>query len=451
MAFDFDLFVIGGGSGGVAAARRAGSYGVKVGLAEGSRLGGTCVNRGCVPKKLMVFASRFPDQLVEAEGYGWTSVNRHLNWSTLIGGIHQQVARLNDVYQDMLEKVSVQIFPDYAHFIDSHTLAIKDQTITAQTILIAVGGHPIKPETISGIEHAITSDDIFHLPDQPQRVVIIGGGYIGCEFACILHGLGTEVTQIIRDDKILRGFDDDIRTEIQSAMERHGIRIISQTQAIEIHSTETRLSTSIKGRSGKETLITDVVALAATGRRPNLDRLNLASTQVEVCNGAIVVNGSSQTHDPNIYAVGDCTDRITLTPVAIHEGRAFAESRFGADSHSINYENIPTAIFTTPEAATVGLSEAEAKHLYGESLIKVYRTHFQPMYYTLAGRDEKALIKVIVHQETDRVLGAHIVGPAASEIIQGIAIAVKMGATKSNFDATIGIHPTIAEEFVTLR
>jgi glutathione reductase (NADPH) len=314
-----------------------------------------------------------------------------------------------------------------------------------------VGGHPVKPD-IPGIEHAITSDDIFHLQEQPQRIVILGGGYIGSEFACILNGLGTSVTQVIRSEKILRGFDEDLRTEIQEGMSKHGIGIFNNTQLIAIEKTDAGINVRVRrGGDGEETVVVDAVSLAATGRKPNTQKLGLENTKVELDGqGAIIVDQYSQTTEENIYAVGDCTDNINLTPVAINEGRAFADTVFGNKCRRMSYENVPTAIFTTPEAATVGLTEAEARAKYGAA-IKVYRSRFRPMYYTLPGKDEKTMMKLVVDQSNDRVLGAHMVGNSAAEIIQGVAIAVKMGATKANFDATVGIHPTSAEEFVTMR
>ncbi|NEP14644.1 MAG: glutathione-disulfide reductase [Symploca sp. SIO1A3] len=448
MSYDFDLFVIGGGSGGIATARRAAEYGAKVGVAEFDRLGGTCVNRGCIPKKLMVYASHFPDLFEDAQGYGWSAVNSTLDWQKMLKVVNQEVERLNGVYQRMLDKSEVELFRDYAKFIDPHTLEIGDRAITAEKILIAVGGIPVKPD-IPGIEHAIVSDDIFHLQEQPKRIVILGAGYIGVEFACIMHGLGSEVTLLIRNELILRGFDDDLRSNIQEAMQQHGIRIIKMTEPPVIEKTPQGLQVKVKGET-EETIIADAVSLAATGRKPNLDNLSLENAGVEVKRGAIAVDQYSQTSQEHIYAVGDCTDRMNLTPVAINEGRAFADTHFGGKSRKMSYENVPTAIFTTPEAATVGLTEAQAREQYGEA-VKIYRARFRPMYHTLSGREEKTMVKLVVDQNTDKVLGAHMVGEHAAEIIQGIAIALKMGATKKDFDATVGIHPSTAEEFVTMR
>ena len=449
MSYDYDLFVIGAGSGGIATARRAAEYGARVGVAEYGRLGGTCVNRGCVPKKLMVYASHFGEQFQEAAGYGWTVGDRQFDWTRLTTAVNDEVTRLNGIYQRMLDNSKVEVLRARARFLDSHTLEVGDHKVTAERILIAVGGRPVKPSNITGIEHTITSDDIFHLPQQPQRAVIIGGGYIGCEFACILNGLGTEVTQIIRGDRILRGFDEELREEVQAAMQDHGIRLCTKVQDIVIDKSEYGLEVKTHGDCDTDVIV-DAVGLAATGRKPNLDNLGLENTQVEVKAGAIAVDEHSQTAEPHIYAVGDCTDRINLTPVAIAEGRALADTVFGGKSVQMAYDNIPTAIFTTPEAATVGLTEAEAREQYGDAL-KVYRSKFRAMYYTLPGKQEKTLMKLLVDTNTDTVVGAHMVGDHAAEIIQGVAIAIKAGATKAIFDDTVGIHPSSAEEFVTMR
>jgi glutathione reductase (NADPH) len=449
MNYDFDLFVIGAGSGGIAAARRAAEYGAKVGIAEFDRLGGTCVNRGCVPKKLMVYASHFPDLFEEAQGYGWSAVESTLNWEKMITAVNNEVTRLNGIYQGMLERSNVEVIKGRAQFIDNHKIIVGERPITADKILIAVGGHPFRPN-ILGIEHAITSDDIFHLPQQPQRIVIIGGGYIGSEFACILNGMGTEVTQVIRRDRILYGFDEDLRTEIHQAMEKHGVRIVNNAELIAIEKDTEGVKVTVCDQGKEETVVADAVSLAAIGRKPNTQNLGLENTKVELHDGAIVVDSYSHTAEENIYAVGDCTNKINLTPVAINEGRAFADTVFGGKSRVMSYENIPTAIFTNPEAATVGLTEAQAREKYGDA-VKIYRSRFRPMYYTLTGKDEKTMMKLVVDQNTDQVLGAHMVGTQAAEIIQGVAIALKMGATKANFDATVGIHPSSAEEFVTMR
>lgn len=453
MSYDFDLFVIGAGSGGIATARRAAQYGAKVGIAEFDRLGGTCVNRGCVPKKLMVYASHFPEHFEAASGYGWTVGESKFDWNTMITAVNNEVTRLNGIYQRMLDKSEVKLYEGHGKFIDSHTIAIGDEKVTAEKILIAVGGKPVKPDNITGIEHAITSREIFHLPEQPKRIVIIGGGYIGVEFACILNGLGTEVTQVIRGDKILKGFDEDLRNEIQGAMIQRGINIITgiDSDRLNIKKTDQGLNIKIVTQDDREqTIVADAASLAATGRIPRIKDLGLENTQVETVSGAVAVNEYNQTAESHIYAVGDCTDRVNLTPVAIKEGRAFADTHFGGQSQKMAYENIPTAVFSTPEGGTVGLTEAEAREQYGDA-VKIYRSKFRPMYYTLPDMQVKTLMKLVVDSNTDRVLGAHMVGDGAAEIIQGVAIAVKMGATKADFDATVAVHPSSAEEFVTMR
>ena len=449
MSYDFDLFVIGGGSGGIASARRAAEYGVKVGLAENDRLGGTCVNRGCIPKKLMVYASRFPAQFEESEGYGWSKPESHLNWSQMIQAVNNEVDRLNGIYQRMLDKSGVELFRGYAKFVDSHTVEIGERKVSADKIIIAVGGRPVKPKNIPGIDLAMLSDDMFNLPEQPESLVIIGGGYIGVEFACIMQGLGTQVTQIIRADRILRGFDGDLRSTIQEAMEKHGIRIFNNSKEIEIEKSDKGVKVISRGDK-EEIAVADVVSLAATGRKPNLDRLGLENTKVEVVEGGIAVDETNRTSEAHIYAIGDCTPTMELTPVAIKEGRIFADTHFGKKDGKMSYDNIPTAVFSTPEAATVGLTEEDAREKYGNA-IKIYRAKFRPLYHTLSGQDEKTLMKLVVNQETDKVLGAHMVGEHSGEIIQSVAIALKMGATKADFDATVALHPSSAEEFVTMR
>ena len=457
MTYDFDLFVIGGGSGGIAASRRAASHGAKVAVAEAHHLGGTCVNRGCVPKKLMVYAARFPKYVEESAGYGWKIAPGEFDWKKMITAVHGEVHRLNDIYQRMIDSAQVKLYTQYAKLLDAHTLEVGDEKVTAERILIAVGGHPVKPD-IPGIEHTISSDGMFELAEQPKRMVILGGGYIGCEFAGIMNGLGTEVTMVIRKEQILHGFDEDLRDELHEALQKDGIKIFNNSEIVGIEKTKDGVTVKIvdgnadgdkKGEA--YTIVADAVSLAATGRKPSLEGLGLENTAVEIHKGAIAIDEYNQTAAPSIYAIGDCTDRINLTPVAIDEGRALADTLYGGKSRITSYDNVPSAVFTTPEAATVGITESEAIEKYGEENIHVYRSRFRSMYYTLPNKDQKTLMKLVVHTESDKVLGAHMVGDHAAEIVQGIAIALKMGATKADFDATIGIHPSSAEEFVTMR
>ncbi|MGB3237351.1 MAG: glutathione-disulfide reductase [Geitlerinemataceae cyanobacterium] len=453
MEFDYDLFVIGAGSGGLAASKRAASYGAKVAIAEGDIVGGTCVIRGCVPKKLMVYASTFSHLYEDAQGYGWSEVQPSFDWSKLVNVVNTEVLRLSKLHIGFLEKNNVELIQERATLVDPHTVQVGDRTVTADRILIAVGGVPTKPD-LPGVEHTITSNGMFHLQEFPQRFAVIGGGYIGVEFAGIMNGLGADVTQIIRKDLILNGFDGDIRTEIQEGMVKHGIRVLhsvnDKTFAIEKTDDGLKLTVEVDGKT--ETVLADTI-LCATGRQPNLAQLGLDKAGVEVTpEGAVAVNpDSSSVSQSHIYAVGDCTDRINLTPIAIAEGRAFADTVFGHTPRYITHENVASAVFSQPEAATVGMTEEVATEKLGKDGVQVYRARFRPMFHSLTGADEKILVKLIVDRTTDRILGAHMVGKDAAEVIQGVAIAVNMGATKKDFDATIGIHPSTAEELVTLR
>lgn len=458
MTFDYDLFVIGAGSGGLAASKRAASYGAKVAIAEYDLVGGTCVIRGCIPKKLMVYGSHFPALFRDAAGYGWKVGNPELDWEHFITSIDKEVRRLSQLHISLLEKAGVALISGRATLIDPHTVEVDGRKVTADKILIAVGGRPVKPD-LPGMEYGITSNEIFHLKEQPKHIVILGAGYIGTEFACIMRGLGSEVTQITRGEKILNGFDDDIRIEIEEGMTNHGIRLIKNNVVKTIERVQEGFKLTLSG-DDQEPLIADVF-LVATGRTPNVDGLGLKNAGVDVVPSsieglgyptisAIAVNEYSQTSQPNIFAVGDVTDRINLTPVAIGEGRAFADSEFGNNRREFSHETVATAIFSTPEAATVGWTETEAREKLGDA-VKIYLTRFRPMYHSLTGKQEKTMMKLVVDSNTDKVLAAHMVGANAAEIIQGIAIAVKMGATKKDFDATVGIHPSTAEEFVTMR
>jgi len=460
MTYDYDLFVIGGGSGGLAASKRAASYGAKVAIAEEYLVGGTCVIRGCIPKKLMVYGSHFPALFHDAAGYGWHVGETRLDWEHLITSIDKEVRRLSQLHTGFLERAGVELIQSRAKFLDLHTLEVDGRKVTAEKILIAVGGRPVKPD-LPGMEYAITSNEMFHLKEQPRHIAIIGAGYIGVEFACIMRGLGCEVTQIIRGDRILRGFDDDVRNGIQDGMKHHGIRMIANTVVNQVEQVPEGLKLTLSDES-QEPVIADVF-LAATGRAPNVEGLGLENVSVEVIEddclegpgysmaSAITVNEYSQTSQPHIFAVGDVTDRINLTPVAVGEGRAFADTEFGNIRRVFNHENVPSAVFSTPEAATVGMTEADARKKLGDDGVKVYRARFRPLFHSLTGAEEKTMMKLVVDADSDRVLGAHMLGENAAEIIQGVAIAVNMGATKKDFDATVGIHPSAAEEFVTLR
>ncbi|RUR80941.1 glutathione-disulfide reductase [Chlorogloeopsis fritschii PCC 9212] len=459
MTYDYDLFVIGAGSGGLAASKRAASYGAKVAIAEQDLVGGTCVIRGCIPKKLMVYSSHFPALFHDAAGYGWKVGEAELDWEYFITAIDKEVRRLSHLHISYLEKAGVELISSHATLVDAHTVEVDGRKVTADKILIAVGGRPIKPD-LPGMEYGITSNEMFHLKEKPKHIAVIGAGYIGTEFACIMRGLGCEVTQIIRKELILKGFDEDIRTNIQEGMTNHGIKIIRNTVVESVEKVPEGLKLTLSGDNA-EPVIADVF-LVATGRIPNVDGLGLENAGVELVPSAIegpgystmnaiAVNEYSQTSQENIFAVGDVTDRINLTPVAIGEGRAFADSEFGNNRRVFSHEDVATAVFSTPEAATVGLTEAEARQKLGDDGVTVYRARFRPLFHSLTGAEERTMMKLVVDANTDKVLGAHMVGENSAEIIQGVAIAVKMGATKKDFDATVGIHPTAAEEFVTMR
>lgn len=450
-SFDYDLLVIGAGSGGLAAAKRASAFGAEVAIAEGDLVGGTCVIRGCVPKKLMVYASHFSHFPHEAAGYGWDIPTCQLDWDKLRDAIQTEVSRLNQFHIDLLEKSKVELISGFAKFVDAHTVAIGDRKFTAERILISVGGESIKPN-LAGMEYAITSKDMFLLPQFPQRFAVIGGGYIGTEFAGIMRGLGADVTQIIRDHRVLKGFDNDVRASVQEGMVNNGINfhIGVDSDSLTISQNGCDRIISFNDGDGNAQQITVDAVLAATGRKPNLAPLSLEQADIEVVNGAIAVTEDSCTNQPHIYAIGDCTNRVNLTPVAIAEGRAFADTVYGHTPRFISHTNIPSAVFSQPEAATVGLSEEKARELYGDR-IKVYKTQFRPMFYCLAGGKSKTMMKLIVVGEEERVLGLQMVGKEAAEIIQGMALVVTMGGCKKDLDNTMAMHPTAAEEFMTMR
>lgn len=446
--FDYDLFVIGAGSGGVRAARIASSYGARVAVAEEYRVGGTCVIRGCVPKKLLVYASRFADEFSDAAGFGWTLPEKKFDWAKLIAAKDKEISRLEGAYRATLDKFKVEIFPERAMLLSPNEvrLSATGRTISAKTILIATGGHPNVDRKLPGIEHVITSNEVFNLKTFPRRIVIAGGGYIATEFASIFHGLGSEVTLIYRGEKILRGFDEDLRDGLVATMKARGIRIINEKVFTKIEKTSSGLVGTI---TGDEKLEADEI-LFAIGRSPNARGLGLEALGVETNpDGAIVVDNHSQTTVPSIYAVGDVTDRVNLTPVAIREGHAFADSVFGNKPSQVDYTTIPTAVFTTPEIGTVGFTEQEARAQFGD--VHIYKGTFRTMKAILGGRDERTLMKLVIDAKTDRVAGVHILGPDAAEIVQTAAIAVRMGAKKADFDQTMALHPSAAEELVTLR
>lgn len=445
MSFDYDLFVIGGGSGGVRAARVAAQEGAKVALAEEDRYGGTCVIRGCVPKKLMVFASEYAGMVEDAQAYGWDIQPGAFNWDTFKGKLHAELDRLEGVYRNILKNNGVESFDQRAKLADVHTVELADGTRkTAKHILIATGGWPSVPD-FPGCELAVTSNEMFTLDKLPESLLIVGGGYIACEFAGIMNGLGVKTTQYYRGAQILRGFDDEARGLISEEMCQAGIDVHLGTNVLEMRQDGDKIR--VKSTNGQERLFDKV--MYATGRNPNADNLGLEEIGVERGRkGEIVVDEYSQTSVPSVYAIGDVTDRVALTPVAIREAMAFVETVFKGNPTSPDHELIPTAIFTQPEMGTIGLSEEEA----GErEPIEVYATSFKPMQQAFAGRAQRVLMKLIVSKETRKVLGCHIVAPGAGEMIQLAGIAVKMGATKEDFDRTVAVHPTMSEELVTLK
>jgi glutathione reductase (NADPH) len=443
--FDFDLFVIGGGSGGVRAARMSANYGARVGLAEEFRYGGTCVIRGCVPKKLLVYASSFSQTFADSKGFGWEPGEAGFDWLKLRDAKEAEITRLEGIYQRNLENTGVTLFHQRAVVADPHKVRLADgREVSTKHILIATGGAPFVPD-IQGGHLAITSNEVFDIERLPKRVVIVGGGYIASEFAGIFNGLGSHVTQVYRRDTILRGFDDDIRAHVQKSMQGRGIDILLNEDIGHIESMARHLEVHFKSGTCREAGL----VLYATGRLPNTAGLGLRRAGVKLdTNGAVKVDAWSQTSVPSIFAVGDVTDRLALTPVAIREGAAFADTVFGAEPTKADHSNVATAVFTQPEIGTVGLTEAQARE---EGPIEVYRSAFRPMQNILAGRDEQMLMKLLVAKESRKVLGVHIVGPAAGEMIQMAGIAVKMGATKEDFDRTVAVHPTAAEELVTMR
>ena len=444
---DVDLFVIGGGSGGVRAARIAAEHGARVMVAEEYRLGGTCVIRGCIPKKLFVYASRFHGEFEDAAGFGWTVPQSSFDWKTLVANKDREIARLEAAYGATLAKAGVKVVKSRAVLVDAHTVQLANgDRVRAAHILVSTGATPSYGDPIPGIEHAISSNEAFHLPDFPRRVLIQGGGYIAVEFAGIFAGLGAHVTLVYRGENILRGFDDDVRRHLRVEMEARGIKVITGCKVAAIEPDGGHYSVRLSG--GNQ--ITADRVMFAVGRRPNVDGMQLAETGVAIGkNGGVAVDEYSRTTVQNIYAVGDVTNRINLTPVAIREGHAFADTVFGGRPTAVDHGNVPTAVFSEPEVGTVGLTEAEARARLAQT--DVYEAMFRPLRATLSGRATKVLMKLVVDGRSGRVVGCHVVGEGAAEIAQIAAIAVKMGATKADFDATIALHPTAAEELVTMR
>lgn len=444
--FDFDLFTIGAGSGGVAGSRRAGEYGARVAICEATRVGGTCVLRGCVPKKLLVYGASYSEHFADAAGFGWQVGEPKLDWAKLIDAKDRELARLEQIYRRLLRDSKVEVIEGRGRLIDAHTVEVGERRYTAKYILIATGGWPELP-AIPGIEHAITSNEALDLRELPRRVTIVGGGYIGVEFAGIFNAAGSQVTMLLRGDNVLRGFDGEIRDRLAEEMRARGIDIQTEVRVLSIdRRSDGSLSLLLDHDQFHET---DAV-LFAIGRTPSSQNLGLEAVGVQVRpDGGIVVDDRNRTSVPNIYAVGDVTHRVNLTPVAIAEGRALAETLFHRKPLILDRANIPTAVFSRPAVATVGLTEEQARERC--EAVEIYCARFRPMKATLSGRAERVTVKLVVDKPTGVVLGAHMVGDDAPEIIQGLAVAIKCGATKRDFDATIGIHPTAAEEFVTMR
>jgi glutathione reductase (NADPH) len=450
--YDYDLFVIGGGSGGVRASRMAAALGKRVALAEEYRMGGTCVIRGCIPKKLFVYASHFPEDFALAQSYGWTLGERSFDWPTLIRNKDAEIARLEGLYRKAVEGPGGKIYDDRAVFEDPHTIRLinSGETVTAETILIATGGRPTREmgttHIVKGGNLCITSNEAFHLDKLPPRILIAGGGYIALEFAHIFHGLGSKVSLVYRGEKPLRGFDEDLRDALMASMERRGIEVLLGCEFTMIE----KRGNCLHAETNKGGVIECDQIMLAIGRAPNTEMLHVEKAGVQLGKrGEVVVDEYSRTATPHIYAIGDVTDRVQLTPVAIHEAMAFVKTVFEGQPTKPDHTSIPTAVFSTPEIGTVGLSEMVALGL-GHT-IDVYKSTFRPLQFTMAGHGDRMMMKLIIDQKTDKVLGCHIFGPNAADMVQLVGVAVKMGATKKDFDSTIALHPSAAEELVTMR
>lgn len=447
MPFDYDLVVIGAGPGGLSAAKQAAGYGARVAIAEQDLVGGTCVIRGCIPEKLMSFAAEFSEDAQNAAGYGWNQNTNFFDWQQFITAKEQEIQRLTQVHNQLLKEAGVELIQGRVSFKDAHTLDLGGQQITADKVLIAVGAKAAKLE-IPGIEHAITAGQLFNLKQQPKHLAVIGGDYIAVKLAGIMNNLGSQVTQIIGGDHILPAFDQDIAMVVTEGITQRGIQIFDNTTIKEIERRGDELDLILSGKT--QTTVSVDTVLDGTRRVPNISGLALEQAGVKVTENTVVVDDYCRTTQANIFAVGDCINRLNFTPVAIAQGRAFADTEFGNKPHTVCYECVPATVSSHPEAATVGLSEAQAREKLGDS-VQCYRSKFRPLVHSLAKRDEKTLIKLVVDSNSDRVLGAHMVGEGAIDIIQCLAIAIRMGATKKDFDSTIGIHPSVAEEFFTLR
>ena len=448
--YDYDFFVIGAGSGGVRSSRRAASYGAKVGLCEDYRVGGTCVIRGCVPKKLFVYASEYSAHFRDSKGFGWSHEKAAFDWSALLAAKDKEIDRLNGLYSNVLKNHNVEVIQARGRITGAHSVELTSSSgvkeITAEKILIATGAWPMMPD-IPGIEHAISSNEAFHLDVLPEKIAIVGGGYIAVEFAGIFLGMGVQTSLLYRGEQILRGFDKDISSKLTEEMSKKGMDVRLQTNVSEIVKTERGLDLKLSDGS----ILSVGAVMYATGRVPNIKGLGLEELGVKLRpNNSIITNEYFKTNIDSIFAVGDVTGNIQLTPVAIKEGSALSETEFNNNPTVVDYENIPTAVFSQPSIGTVGLSEEDAALKYGAENIKTYRSEFRSMKFTLAGRDERSLMKLITVKDTERVVGAHIIGPDAAEIIQGFAVALKLGATKEDFDNTVAVHPSAAEEFVLL-
>lgn len=449
MTYDYDLFIMGAGSAGAAAAKKAASLGVRVAVAEQEALGGTCLNRGCIPKKLIVYAADFALHNKFATDYGWSKISSHFDWTQFIQSVHKQIDTINRSYQEKFEQSGITLLRGHATFVDAHTIQVNESKITADQILIAVGARPFIPSDIPGIEYAITSREMFHLPYLPKRLAIIGGGYIGVEFSSMMNALGCRVTVVDTNETILEGFDRDLRHGVQESLSQRGIKFINNSTATHIKHYEEGLLLTVSGKY-KKTIAADSI-LVATGRTPNTKNLDLDHAQVKIDEkGAIAVDEYSRTSQSNIFAVGDCTNRLQLTPVAKSEAVAFVNTVFANKPQTVNYGDVPSAVFARPEIASIGMTENQAREKFGDS-VKCYCNKFQPLMTQLTPSEEQAIIKVVVEGESERVIGVHMLGENAADIVQCLGVAFRKGITKEDLDSAIAIHPTSAEEFLTLN